>query len=67
MEITKRAAKTALQLDTDAALARFFGVGRWAVGQWPEDEALPDSRQWELRAKHPELFPLPVDPLAQTA
>lgn len=58
MEITKRQAKAALSLETDADLARYFEVNRWAVGQWPEDEPLPARRQWELRAKHPDLFPL---------
>ena len=56
MDMTKRAVKKALDLDTDADLARFFEIGRWAVGQWPDDEPIPDGRQWELRAKRPDLF-----------
>lgn len=57
MDLTKRAIKGALGIDTDAELARFFGIGRWAVGQWPEDEPIPEARQWQLRAKRPDLFP----------
>lgn len=59
MEMTKRNVKAALGFDTDAELARFFGIGRWAVGQWPDDKPIPEGRQWQLRAKRPELFPEP--------
>ena len=41
---------------TDADLARFFGTSHSAIWQWPEDEAIPEGRQWELKAKRPELF-----------
>ena len=37
MHMTKTAVKDALGFSTDAELARFFDIGRWAVGQWPED------------------------------
>jgi hypothetical protein len=57
MDMTKRAVKEALAFETDADLARFFGIGRWAVGQWDEDKPIPEGRQWELRAKRPDLFP----------
>lgn len=60
MDMTKRAVKEALELDTDADLARFFGIGRWAVGQWPDDEPIPEGRQWQLRAQRPDLFPAPT-------
>lgn len=56
MDMTKRAVKTALQLETDADLARFFNIGRAAVGFWQDDEPIPEARQWELRARRPELF-----------
>lgn len=58
MDMTKRAVKEALGIETDAELARQFTppIGRWAVGQWPDDESIPAARQWELRAKHPEKF-----------
>lgn len=54
--MTKRAVKRALGLETDAELARFFGIGRWAVGQWPADEEIPEARQWQARAVRPDLF-----------
>jgi hypothetical protein len=57
MELTKRVVKGALQMDTDAELARLFGIGRWAVGQWPDDQPIPEGRQWQLRALRPDLFP----------
>ncbi len=57
MNMTKRAVKAALEMETDAELARFFGIGRWAVGQWEDDESIPEGRQWQLRAKRPDLFP----------
>ena len=56
MNITKREAKELLDLETDAELARFFDIGRWAVGQWAEDEPMPRGRTYELVAKRPELF-----------
>lgn len=60
MHMTKRAVKKALGIETDAALAREFSppIGRWAVGQWPEDEPIPEARQWQLRARHPHVFGL---------
>lgn len=56
MNITKRQAKHALGFTTDAELARFFGIGRWAVGQWPDDRPIPKARAWMLAARHPDLF-----------
>jgi hypothetical protein len=56
MNITKRQAKELLRIKTDAELARFFGVSRKAPHFWKEDEPLPEGRQWELRARRPELF-----------
>ena len=55
--ITKAAAKKALGLDTDAALARLFGIGRWAVGQWPEHAPLPPLRVLQLHDWYPQTFP----------
>ncbi len=62
MDMTKRAVKEALGIQTDAELARQFypPIGRWAVGQRPEDEPIPEGRQWFLRAKFPETFPMPA-------
>lgn len=61
MDMTKAAVKTALNIETDAELARFFKIGRWAVGQWKDDEPIPRGRQWELRAKFPDRFPPPAE------
>jgi hypothetical protein len=54
--LTKREVKSRLGLETDAALARFFGIGRWAVGQWADDEIIPEGRQWQAVALRPDLF-----------
>lgn len=61
MQMTKTSVKLALQIETDADLARIFSpeISRWAVGQWPDDEPIPSARQWFLRAKYPMLFPMP--------
>lgn len=59
MDMTKSGVKRVLGLETDAELARFFGIGRWAVGQWSDVEPIPEGRQWQLRAKRPDLFPVP--------
>lgn len=58
MKMTKREVKAALNLQTDAQLAREFDppIGRWAVGQWPEDKPLPQLRQFQLREKYPRTF-----------
>lgn len=61
MDMTKRSVKSALGIKTDAELARFFGIGRWAVGQWSEEDPIPEGRQWQARAKRPDLFPAPAD------
>lgn len=58
MDMTKREVKAALGIETDAELARQFSppIGRWAVGQWPDDQPIPKARQWELRARFPGVF-----------
>ena len=38
MELTKRAVRTALGFTKDIQLAAWFGVGKAAVSNWPEDE-----------------------------
>lgn len=60
MDMTKTAVKAALSIETDAALASLLGIGRWAVGQWPADEPIPQARQWQLQAMRPDLFPAPA-------
>ncbi|PJL51618.1 hypothetical protein B9Y74_05585 [Stenotrophomonas maltophilia] len=54
--MTKACVKKLLGLESDAELARFFDVSRGAVFHWPDDEPIPDSRQWELKARRPDLF-----------
>ena len=57
MVTTKRALKEALGFTKDTQLAAFFApITKQAVGAWPEDEALPDGRIWQARAKRPDLF-----------
>lgn len=55
MNMTKRAVREALG-GKDADMARFFGVTAGAVSQWPDDELLPEGRQWQARALRPDLF-----------
>ncbi|RRU23605.1 hypothetical protein [Stenotrophomonas sp. 278] len=54
--ITKAMAKKALGFSQDTQLASFFGTSKQAVGRWPEDDPLPDGRQWQARALRPDLF-----------
>ena len=60
MKITVGQAKSALGIKTDAELARTLGVSKQAISNLGgDDSALPEGRQWQLRAKHPDLFPAP--------
>lgn len=63
MDITKRAVREAID-GKDADVARFFGVTAGAVSQWPDDEPLPEGRQWQARALRPDLFPPPSKDVA---
>lgn len=56
MDMTKRAVKEALGIPRDTDLARFFGTTKQAVSRWSEDEPIPEGRQWQVRAKRPDLF-----------
>lgn len=56
MDMTKRAVREALGFALDRQLAEFFGVGKAAVSNWADDEALPEVRQWQARALRPDLF-----------
>ncbi len=60
MTITKRSAKAALGLRTDADLARVLRVKRQALTKVADDSPLPEGRQWQLRALRPDLFPVPA-------
>lgn len=57
--MTKRDVKKALGIDRDSELAKVFGVGRWAIGQWADDKPIPARRQVELQLWYPKLFPQP--------
>ena len=67
-DITKLQAKHALGIDSDTALGNWFNdkPTKQAVGKWGDDEPLPPARQWELRARRPDLFgkPAPEQPKA---
>jgi len=56
MHLTKRQIKKALALTTDADLARFFNIGRWAVGQWADNKPIPELRQLQAERKRPDVF-----------
>ncbi|WP_249330844.1 Cro/CI family transcriptional regulator [Xylella fastidiosa] len=40
----------------DRQLADFFGVSKAAVSKWPENQGMPEVRQWQLRALRPDVF-----------
>ncbi|WP_429624723.1 hypothetical protein [Stenotrophomonas sp. AN71] len=54
---SKRQVRTRLGFRTDAELARFFGISRSAVSQWPRDLPIPALRQYILHQCYPALFP----------
>lgn len=56
MNMTKREVREALGFTLDRQLADFFGVGKAAVSNWPEDESLPEVRQWQAKALRPDVF-----------
>jgi hypothetical protein len=59
MTITKRTAKEALGIQTDADLARVLRIKRQALTKVADNDPLPEGRQWQLRAIRPDLFPAP--------
>jgi len=54
----KRQVRARLGFRTDAELARFFGVSRSAVSQWPRDYPIPPLRRYMLQQRYPNLFPV---------
>lgn len=54
---SKRQVRERLGFLTDAELARFFGISRSAVSQWPKDGPIPALRQYILHQQYPNLFP----------
>ena len=54
---SKGQVRSRLGFRTDAELARFFGISRSAVSQWPKDFPIPALRQYMLHQRYPSLFP----------
>ncbi len=54
---SKGQVRSRLGFRTDAELARFFGISRSAVSQWPKDFPIPALRQYILHQRYPTLFP----------
>ncbi|HDS1578671.1 hypothetical protein [uncultured Stenotrophomonas sp.] len=54
---SKWAVRTRMGFRTDAELARFFGISRSAVSQWPKNRPIPALRQYILHQRFPGLFP----------
>lgn len=54
--LTKRKVREALGFTRDRELAEFFKTSKQAVSRWPEDEELPEGRQWQARALRPDAF-----------
>jgi hypothetical protein len=54
MELTKREVAKALGVESDAAVARYFGISRSAVTQWG-DSPIPEVRVLQLQLNAPEL------------
>lgn len=55
-KITKRQLRERLNVETEAAIAGFFGISASAVSQWDEDAPIPYLRQLEAERKRPDLF-----------
>lgn len=56
IKLSKRDLRDALELDSDAALARWFEISQAAVSQWPEDGDIPEKRAMQAALKRPDLF-----------
>lgn len=54
--LTKEELRSRLQVDTDAALADFFGISRSAVAQWADHAPIPELRRLQAQLKRPDLF-----------
>ncbi|MFC4727125.1 helix-turn-helix domain-containing protein [Coralloluteibacterium thermophilus] len=67
MNMTKRAVREALGFTMDRELAAFFNVSKGAISAWSDDEPIPEGRQWELRARRPDLFDAPPSSGQQAA
>ncbi|MBN4957129.1 hypothetical protein [Stenotrophomonas maltophilia] len=58
---SKGQVRARLGFRTDAELARFFGISRSAVSQWPKNFPIPELRQYILHQRYPNLFPATED------
>ena len=67
MKMTKREVRSALGFTLDKELAEFFGIGKGGISAWPEDEPIPEGRQWQARALRPDLFPADDAPLQRVS
>lgn len=65
--ITKNDLKGLLGVTKDVDLAKFFQIGKAAVGHWADDEPIPEGRYWQARALRPELFPSAGDDATEAA
>lgn len=63
--ISKRALREKLGLESDADLARFYGISSAAVAQWKEDEPVPELRYLQAVAKQPQAFEATPDEMAR--
>ncbi|HDS1038416.1 TPA: hypothetical protein QDZ42_001070 [Stenotrophomonas maltophilia] len=57
----KRQVRARLGFQTDAELAKFFGISRSAVSQWPRGFPIPPLRRYMLQQRYPRLFPVDKD------
>jgi len=53
MDMTKQDLMRVLGIESEASLARYFGVTRSAVGQWKE---VPELRLLQAQQRNPERF-----------
>lgn len=54
--ISKKALRELLGFDTDAELARYFGISRSSVSEWGEYDPVPELRVLQAMRRSPEKF-----------
>ncbi len=60
MNMTKPQIREALGIETDTELATFFDTSKQAIYGWGDDKPIPEGRQWQARAKRPDVIPAPI-------
>lgn len=55
-QITKKDLRRLLGLDTDAELARYYGISRSSVSEWGDDDPVPELRVLQAMQRNPEKF-----------